>query len=415
MNTKHILAIAAIAGAAIGVTAKDREYHTFKKITLSDKFYCEGIAAADLNKDGKMDVIAGPFWFEGPDFQKKHEFRPAKTYEPGGYSDNFITFCTDLNGDGWSDIIQIGMPGEETWWYENPQGKTEAWTRHMAFKPSDNESPMFGDITGDGKPELIFNANGFLGYASPDWKHPENPWTFHAISPKGEWHRYTHGVGFGDINGDGKTDFMQADGWWEQPASLDGDPVWKFHAFAFCEGAAQMLVYDVNGDGLNDVVTTMYPHKYGLAWWEQVRDNGQITFKKHLLLGDKPEDSKYGIVFTQMHAFDAADIDGDGLKDFVTGKRWWAHAPPTDPEGNNPAVLYWFKLVRNGNEADFVPFKIDDNSGVGTQVVAADVNGDGMPDILVGNKKGIFVFINEKRMVSQEEWDKLQPPLFKKN
>jgi len=412
---KPIIALVALVASSFVVSAKDYDLHTFKKITLSDKFYTEGIAAGDFNHDGKMDVVAGPFWFEGPDFQKKHEFRPSKTYEPQGYSDSFMIWTYDLNNDGWTDIIQIGLPGEETWWYENPKGGEGPWKRHLLFKVTDNESPDFGDITGDGKPDLIFNSGGYLGYATADWKNPENPWTFHPISPKGSWHKYTHGVGFGDINGDGRCDYIEANGWWEQPKSLENDPVWEFHPFTFCEGAAQLLVYDVNGDGLNDVITTLSPHKYGLAWFEQVRENGKISFKKHLLMNDKVEDSKYGIKFTQMHAFAQADIDGDGLKDFVTGKRWWAHAPPTDPEGNEPAVLYWFKLVRGANNtADYVPYKVDDNSGVGTQVVLADVNGDGMPDILVGNKKGIFVFINEKRTVSQEEWDKAQPPLLKK-
>jgi hypothetical protein len=410
MTKTYSIMLAMLMGATAMVCAKDHVLHTFKKITLSDQFYCEGINCGDFNHDGKMDIVASSFWYEGPDFQKKHEFRPSKTYEPKGYSDNFITFAYDFNGDGWTDIFEIGMPGEEAWWYENPQGKPEVWKKHVAFKTADNESPDFGDIDGDGKPELIFNSDGFLGYAKPDPKNPEALWKFHPISPKGSWHKYTHGTGFGDINGDGRTDYLEINGWWEQPASLENDPVWKLHPFTFGEGGAQMLVYDVNGDGFNDVITTLHPHQYGLAWYEQTRENGQISFTKHLIMGSKAEDNKYGVKFTQAHAFALADIDGDGLKDFVTGKRWWAHAPPTDPEGNEPAVLYWFKLVRGaGNTAEYIPYKVDDNSGVGTQVVAADVNGDGMPDILVGNKKGIFVFLNEKRTVSQEEWDKAQP------
>jgi hypothetical protein len=102
------------------------------------------------------------------------------------------------------------------------------------------------------------------------------------------------------------------------------------------------------------------------------------------------------------------------LKDIITGKCFWAHGPPgtsiASPEAAAPAVLYWFKLVRNKDgSVDWVPNLIDDNSGVGRQVGLGDVNGDGRPDIIIGNKKGTFVFTNQARKVSQAEWMKAQP------
>jgi hypothetical protein len=178
-----------------------------------------------------------------------------------------------------------------------------------------------------------------------------------------------------------------------------------------------MYAYDVNGDGQNDIVTARAAHGYGLAWFEQTREKGEITFKKHLILNDlaegqkeKPAPSKYGVIFSQLHAVDLVDMDGDGLKDIVTGKRFWAHGPTGDAEPNAPAVLYWFKLVRGKNrDVDFVPYQIDDNSGIGTQVVAGDINGDKRPDIVVGNKKGTFVFLQQAKKISKSEWEKLQP------
>ena len=95
-------------------------------------------------------------------------------------------------------------------------------------------------------------------------------------------------------------------------------------------------------------------------------------------------------------------MDGDGLKDIVTGKRFWAHGNHGDPEPNAPAVLYWFKLVRHPDkQVDFIPHPIDNDSGVGTQVVAADINGDKFPDLVVGNKKGTFVHLQTKTPSSQ--------------
>jgi hypothetical protein len=83
----------------------------FSKLRLSDKFYCEGAYYGDFNKDGKLDVVAGPFWYEGPDFQKRHEIRPPREFDPTGYSDNFLTFTVDLNGDGAPDVIAGNKKG----------------------------------------------------------------------------------------------------------------------------------------------------------------------------------------------------------------------------------------------------------------------------------------------------------------
>jgi len=395
---------------------KDR-VHTFKKTVLTDQFWAEGANFGDFNHDNKMDVVSGPFWYEGPDFVRRHEYAPATTsfkkkksdgsveVIPGfegalgtnnAYSECFLMFTYDFNGDGWTDILVYGFPGKEVAWYENPKGREGHWPQHVIFDVLDNESPGFTDITGDGKPEIVCCSRGHIGYVQADWKHPDAPWTFHPITPKGEWQRFTHGLGSGDVNGDGRPDLLEKDGWWEQPSSLANDPVWVKHAANFGTGGAQMVVYDVNGDGLNDVITSLAAHMYGLAWFEQVRENGQVTFRQHLILNPDATPNRYGVQFSQGHSLAVIDMDGDGLKDIVTGKRFWAHGPTGDAEPNAPAVLYWFKLVRPAKgQADFVPQLIDNNSGIGTQVVADFITNKKLPDVLVGNKRGVFLFKHE--------------------
>jgi hypothetical protein len=404
--------LSCLGGIAVHSMAEDAP-KLFTKTQISNEFYSEGAAIGDFNKDGKMDVVVGPYWYEGPDFTKKHQFAAeefmTKPSDPLHYSKNFFGFTYDLNGDGWTDIIICGFPGEDTAWYENPQGKDEPWKRHVMLKHTDNESPTFGDLLGHGKPVLICMSGGTMGYATPDASDPTKEWTWHPTSPKiPSYQRFTHGLGFGDVNGDGRMDLLDKDGWYEQPASLDGDPHWKKHPVNFGNGGAQMYVYDVNGDGLPDVITSIEAHGYGLAWFEQKKgENGEPTFVKHVITGDKPQDSPYGVKFAQPHALALADMFGDGLMDIVTGKRYWAHGPGGDKDPSAPAVLYVFRLVRGAEgQADFVPYLVDDNSGVGTQVTVGNIAGGKHPDILVGNKKGGFVFINQLDKLGKEAVEK---------
>jgi hypothetical protein len=388
----------------------------WQKLHLTPEFWAEGACAADVNRDGRMDVLCGPFWYAGPDFKVRHPIHAApqqfkmkradgsetniagfKGFVSGenGYSENFLTDSTDVNGDQWPDYVVVGFPGKQTWWYENPAGKDRLWKRRLVMEHTDNESPQLVDITGDGKPELLCMNGGQLGYASPNIRQLDGPWTFHAVTEDRGWKWNTHGLGYGDVNGDGRTDIITCVNWWEQPASRQGNSLWKKHDHVFSEAAAQMFATEVNGDGLSDVIASVNAHGYGLAWHEQTRTNGAVGWKRHVITGKTSSEGETGVVFTQPHAVTLADINGDGLLDSVTGKRIWAHGPKGDEEPNAPAVLYWFELQRANGKASYRAHLIDADSGVGTQVMAADLNGDRKPDVLVGNKKGLFVFLQK--------------------
>ena len=378
----------------VPLAVQSAEFPSFSKTVLTTNFYAEGCNFTDVNGDGHQDVIYGPHWYAGPDFKKANELYPVNAFDPLKYSNNFMTMVDDVNEDGHPDILVNEWPGKAIHWFENPGDKKGHWAKHLAHGAADNESIQMGDLTGNGVQELLFHTGGRLGFASRT-SDPKAAWPFTAISEKEKWHRYTHGLGFGDINGDKKNDYLMANGWWQQPNEGPAGSLWQKHPYDFGKGGAQMHVYDVDGDGDKDVITSLVAHGYGMAWFEQVKDGDKITFKRHMIMGSPEDDNPKGICCSQLHAVMLHDMDGDGLKDIITGKRFWAHGPKKDPEPNAPALLIVFQLKRTDKGAEFVPHVIDDDSGVGTQFAVGDVNNDKKPDIVIGNKKGGFVFLQK--------------------
>ncbi len=377
----------------------------FRKQELEAMFYSEAVTAADVDLDGHLDVISGPNIFMGPDFSVRQEVYVPRVYSATSYPDPLLSSAGDLTGDGYPDLLSTGEPGRPGFLYVNPGAEARRWDKFMVIPSVDNETAFLDDIDGDGALEYVYGDGGFLGYAEPG-PDPTAMWTFHKVTEQGPWGAmYAHGLGSGDVDGDGRKDLVQAYGWWKQPADPTAVP-WTYHPQVFGRwgmqqggpGGGRAFVYDVNGDGLNDVVTSLEAHGFGLAWFEQHRSaDGIITFEKHTIMDDFRHPNN-GVVFAALHALSLADVDGDGLKDIVTGKRWWAHfgENPSDPDAFGPPVIYWFRLIREDGQVWFEPELVNNHTGVGTDMITADLNQDGLADILTASRFGTAVFISER-------------------
>jgi len=306
-----------LLGLLVGMPAWAKEVR-FKKVVVDKTFRAEGVAVGDINRDGKIDVLAGDVWYAAPDW-KMHEIRAVGQYDgTKSYSQCFANFAQDVSGDGWIDSIIIGYPGEPCRWYENPKNEPGHWKERIVVNSACNETPLFVDLLGSGRSVLIFavRPQGLMAWFSP-FTDLNDQWDMHVIAgPKAPGtERYSHGLGCGDINGDGRSDVLIKEGWWEAPIDRT-ERGWKFHPAKLGPDCADLLVYDIDGDGDSDVITSS-AHRYGIWWFEQLPPANGPQFKQHVIF-DK---------FSQSHAIRLVDMNGDGLKDLVTGKRYFASEP----------------------------------------------------------------------------------------
>jgi hypothetical protein len=375
----------------------------FRMQRLNEWYYAWSASAGDINHDGVMDIAAGPFYWLGPTFEQSREIYVSQTSNVSNqYTPAMINFVYDYTGDGWPDVLVT--ESRPLVLYVNPRGEPRRWDRFQVLPGVSSETVVFKDVDGDGRPDPVYIGGGTVNYATPDPSDATKPWIVHTVSGTGFTVVAQHGVGVGDINGDKRMDIVTPYGWWEQPVQRDSGP-WPYHPVAFgrwpraggSPGGGEMAVYDVNGDGLMDVVAALEAHGWGLAWFEQKRDSaGAISFVEHMIMDDHSTTNAGDVTFSELHASTSADMNGDGVPDFIVGKRVFAHNESyNDPDPYGPGVLYWYETVRDAKApggARFVPHLIHNRSGVGSALAAVDVNKDGVMDVLTSTNRGTFVF-----------------------
>ncbi|WZO97948.1 VCBS repeat-containing protein [Isosphaeraceae bacterium EP7] len=386
------LAAAAFAGPADAAEPK------WKKHDVNASSPYEAAGVFDVDNDGKLDIVSGAFWYKAPDWAK---FPVRDVAKMGTYYNCFSTLPMDVNGDGKIDFISCAYFSKNVGWVENPGEPGKPWAYHEIDVPGPSEAAVLVDLTGDGIPEILPNTVNTVAWYQLETKGPSPKFRKFDFGTKAAG----HGVGSGDVNGDGRVDLLTPKGWFEAPT----DPVnatWTWHPeWEAGTAGIQMLAKDVDGDGLSDVVYGN-GHDFGLFWLKQGKGtDGGRTWTKAVI------DPK----LSSVHVLQWADLNGDGAADeLITGKRVYAHEiEPGITEGSvvgyyrfDKATSAWTKHVvfqgepankdtpAEGGKRDAQKDFPAGTAGTGLQVTAVDIDKDGDLDLVCPGKSGLYYFEN---------------------
>jgi hypothetical protein len=380
-------ALMLVAGAAVAAVAEDTKFDgkrpvAFERQVISTNRF-EAASLFDINKDGHTDIFCGDAWYAGPAFTNRGVAGPVAVFHD--YHEDFAALPLDVDGDGFTDVVTGGWFTGKIRWRRNPQGDpAQPWAEAVLGDVGAMETVLGWDLDGDGRPELVANCPNHPQRAlkqkvGSDGK-PQPAFDLVTLSPD----KMDHGLGCGDVNGDGRPDLVFRHGWLENPGGPLGATNWTRHEeFSLGSASVPIIVTDVNGDQRADLVVGQ-AHSYGLDWWEQRQENGQRAWTKHAI----------DPLCSQFHFLAWADVDRDGKSELVAGKRRHAHRDK-DPGDADPAGIYYYKWTGAGFTKVVVDYGVKESGkGCGIYFEVADATGDGWPDIIAPGKDGLFLYRN---------------------
>ncbi len=403
--------VAAVGGVPLSIVRAQQT--TFRAaaegfaIHQVDDTQSETAAVADLNNDGRPDIIAAEYWYEAPGWTK----HPLRTIQrASGYVDDFSDLPIDVDGDGYMDIVQDGYFARRLEWLKNPGKSGGSWTVNLIDAVGPTEFAFLVDLNNDGKPlELLPQFTRAANEPATWYEVVNGAWVKHVVSDP---MFFGHGIGAGDLNRDGRADIVTPSGWLEAPRDPRAPGQWTFHDTNWAQlgttcaqnpagspptrgpaGPAMaefgyMYVRDINIDGRPDILTTM-GHSCGVLWLEAPAEQTGAWIR-HLI-----DDS-----WSAAHAATLSDMNADGRPDLVTGKRAQIHSDAA-PAERDRLGMYWYEFPRS-TFAPWTRHVIEEGGkmGGGLQIAVVDLDGDGDLDIVSGGKTGLFVAENRTRSLS---------------
>jgi hypothetical protein len=396
MNVKsrvRIMLLGTIIATSAATVARTAEIK-WEKIVI-DRGMSEGCSVFDVNGDGLLDIVCLPNWYRAPFWDKRPLHDILRT---GEFIMNYGQIPLDVNGDGAMDVVSAGWFDKDIYWYENPLpnppkpfknigDEYKEWKQYLLPQPPSLgggcEAILGIDVDGDGKTDVVPNRRPLGWYEVVKGADGKPEFKRYDVDVSGrksaDW---LHGLGAGDINGDGRQDLVTGEGWWEAPKDPRVEK-WIEHAeFKLRDAGIPMIVTDLDGDGDNDIIYGE-GHDYGLFWMEQTKEGDARKWIKHEI--DKSA--------SQYHSLVWVDLDGDGQNELVTGKRWRGHGND-DPGSFDPLGVYYFKWDRAKKTWEKHIISYDDHVGTGMQALVVDFDKDGDLDVVCPGKSGLYVMKN---------------------